>query len=289
MTETIQKRPTDDSYRTVSPLRFVVLDSDRHWLQVFGKDQTAVCRTRSDVLKVLDRVDSNSLWISRDAENTQELAKTLIEQISKTSRIVKFGRLLILEAVKARLRTTLEGLFAQVIGDSREFKKLSLEELCVALRSDHDECRDLFIGGSADLESETLVLIRGDLERLVVPFSIFRPSGNALPDFKKLEFTDYGHTLKFGDYEATADVVLWEIDPDYRKRAKARERAVAKGFGPSLRRLRKQRGLSQSDFPNVARKTISRIENGDVERPHGMTLTRIAKVLGVERDQIEQY
>ena len=63
----------------------------------------------------------------------------------------------------------------------------------------------------------------------------------------------------------------------------------AKGFDPSLRRLRKQRGLSRSDFPNVARKTISRIEKGDVEKPHGVTLTRIAKMLGVEPNEIESY
>jgi len=70
---------------------------------------------------------------------------------------------------------------------------------------------------------------------------------------------------------------------------KARERCSAKGFGPALRRLRKQRGLLQSDFPRVARKTISRIEKGAVEKPHGTTLARIAKTLGVEPDEIETY
>jgi DNA-binding XRE family transcriptional regulator len=96
-------------------------------------------------------------------------------------------------------------------------------------------------------------------------------------------------TLRFGDYEATADVVLWEVDPDYRRRAKDKERAHAAGFGPSLRRLRKQRGLSQSDFPNVARKTISRIEKGEIGKPRAATLRRIAKALGVAPDQIETY
>ena len=79
------------------------------------------------------------------------------------------------------------------------------------------------------------------------------------------------------------------MDADYRKRAKAKERAHAKGFGPSLRRLRKQRGLSQSDFPNVARKTISRLEKGEVEKPQGATLNRIARALGVEPEEIESY
>ena len=140
---------------------------------------------------------------------------------------------------------------------SQEFKKLPLEELLFVLRHDLNERRDVFIGGVVNLDLGTLVLVRGNLDLIVVPLSLFRPSGRATPDFKKFELTDYGHALKFGEYEATADVVLWEMDADYRKRVKAKERAQAKGFGPSLRRLRKQRGLSQSDFPNVARKTIS--------------------------------
>ena len=101
--------------------------------------------------------------------------------------------------------------------------------------------------------------------------------------------TDFGRTLRFGDYEATSDGVLWDTDPAYRARVNAAGRRHAKGFGPSLRRLRKQRGLLQSDFPNVARKTISRIEKGEVEKPHGLTLSRIAKALGVAAEDIETY
>jgi DNA-binding XRE family transcriptional regulator len=183
----------------------------------------------------------------------------------------------------------LDGFFGQVVGVSREFKKLPVEQLASVLGSDPEQRRDVFIGGTVNLRFGNLVLVRGNLERVIVPLSIFRPSGRATPDFKKFELDDYGQILRFGDYEATADVVLWEIDPDYRKRAKARERAQAEGFGPSLRRLRKQRGLSQADFPNVARKTISRIEKGEVEKPHGTTLNRIAKALGVEPEEIEAY
>lgn len=287
MSKTLQQKV---AVRKVShPLRYIVLDSQNHWLDDLGKDETAVCKTRSEVLKALDRVDANSLWISRYSERTEELAKTLVDLISKSNSGLKFGRLLTLEAAKTQIRPTLEGLFTQVIGVSREFKKLPLDEFLVALRSDSGERSDVFLGGNVNLELGALVLVRGNLERLVVPLSMFRPSGRATPDFKKFELTDYGHTLKFGEYEATADFVLWETDPEYRKKVKAKERVQAKGFGPSLRRLRKQRGLSQSDFPNVARKTISRIEKGDVEKPHGVTLTRIAKMLGVEPNEIESY
>lgn len=291
MSKTIQKKSKKVTARRASrPLRYVVLDSERHWLDELGKEETAVCRTRDEVLQVLDRIDADSLWISRRSERTEELATTLVELLSKPAvRRKTFGNLLTLEAAKTQVRPTLEGLFSQVVGVSKQFKKLPLKELAVVLRSDPSQRRDVFIGGVVNLEFGTLVLVRGNLERVVVPLSMFRPSGRATPVFKRFELTNYGHTLKFGGYEATADVVLWEMDPDYRKRAKAKERAQAKGFGPSLRRLRKQRGLSQSDFPSVTRKTISRIENGEVENPHGITLNRIAEALGVEPEKIESY
>ena len=283
-----KKKPTD--HKPAQTLRYVVLDSENHWIDQLGKSETIVCKTKESVLAALERTDSDFLWISRCSEQTEELAKTLVELISrKTHRRAVFGNLLTLEAVKVDVRPTLEGLFGRVIGVSRQFKKLPLRELVEVLSSVPDERRDVFIGGVLNLEFGSLVLVRGNLDRVIAPLSMFRPSGRATPDFSKFKLGDYGHTLRFGDYEATADIVLWEVDPDYRKRAKARERAHARGFGPSLRRLRQQRGLSQSDFPNVARKTISRIENGEVESPHGVTLNRIAKALGVPPDEIETY
>ena len=200
-----------------------------------------------------------------------------------------FGNLVALEETRPQVRPTLEELFGRFVEKSSHFKILPLEELIEVLGSAPEERKDVFLGGTLNSELGTLVLVRGNFERIIVPLSIFRPSGRAKPDFSKFELGDYGQTLQFGDYEATADVVLWETDADYRKRTKARERACAKGFGPSLRRLRMQRGLSQSDFPDVARKTISRIEKGEVEKPHGTTLNRIAKTLGVGPEEIESY
>ncbi|HQA43685.1 MAG: helix-turn-helix transcriptional regulator [Phycisphaerae bacterium] len=101
--------------------------------------------------------------------------------------------------------------------------------------------------------------------------------------------TDYGQTLRFGRYEAATEAVLYEYDPDYRRHLKARRRAEDTGFGPSLRRLRKQRGLRRSDFAPLSAKTIARLERGEVEKPHGDTLAIIAKKLRVKPDEIEMY
>ena len=133
------------------------------------------------------------------------------------------------------------------------------------------------------------MLVRGNFDHITVPLSIFRPSGTSKPEFRRFELDDYGHTVRFGEYEASAHFILYEADPDYRKRMNARRRAEEKGFGPSLRRLRIQKGISQDDFPGVNAKTISRIERGEVEKPHDATLTVIAKTLGVDPDEVGSY
>jgi hypothetical protein len=95
--------------------------------------------------------------------------------------------------------------------------------------------------------------------------------------------------VRFGKYEATADAIFYECDPDYRKRLRKKMQAEEKTFGASLRRLRIMRGLRQSDFAPLPAKTIARIERGEVEKPHGTTLDRIADRLGVAPKEIESY
>ena len=289
-TQTKKKAKKISSSPARQPLRFVILDSEPKLVNKLNGDVISVCLTRESVLKAIERIDANSLWISRRSRQTKELAKTIVELISHTSQHrMTFGRLLNLEETSAEVLPTLEGFFSQVVGLTRNSKKLHDDELATVLQASLEERQKVFISGVVNLDLGTLALVRGDLSRLTVALKIFRPSGRAAPDFKKFELTDYGHTLRFGNYEATADIVLWEADPDYRRKAKASERQQAKGFGASLRRLRKQRGLSQADFPSVSRKTIIRLENGAIDKPHVVTLNRIAKSLGVEPEEIESY
>lgn len=101
--------------------------------------------------------------------------------------------------------------------------------------------------------------------------------------------TDYGNTIRLGAYEASADGILYEFDPEYRRRAKQRELHQDESFGAALRRLRLARGLSRDDFPGISGRTIARIERGEVERPREGTLHQIAQRLGVAPEEISTY
>jgi hypothetical protein len=131
---------------------------------------------------------------------------------------------------------------------------------------------------------------RGDLTRLVVPWSWFRPSGDGTaPDFDDVEVVDGGLTIRLGAYEAALDAILYEFDREYRARERQRRLEMDPSFGAALRRLRLQKGVARSDLPGVSDKEIARIERGEVKRPRRGTLRLVAERLGVEPAEIETY
>jgi hypothetical protein len=115
--------------------------------------------------------------------------------------------------------SALLGLFHPVFGLVEGFRWLPEEELVEVIT--RDDASDRFIGGSIDLKAKTLTLLRGNIEAVVTPFSIFQKSGDGTaPDFTRLQLTDYGQTVALGDYEASADSILYQLDPDYRRQLK---------------------------------------------------------------------
>jgi hypothetical protein len=197
-------------------------------------------------------------------------------------------RLLVPHRTTAARRELLQTLFRTVVAPDDQVKLLPVEELVEVLASGN--ARDLFVGGVVDREDNALVLYRGDLDPLVVPLSWFKANrGAPRPDPARFEVTDYGPTVRLGESEAAADAILYEFDPEARRRMRERERESDRSFGGALRRLRLARGLSRSDFPGLSDKTIGRLERGEVEKPHGETLEIIAKRLGVAPAEIESY
>jgi hypothetical protein len=151
---------------------------------------------------------------------------------------------------------------------------------------------DFVIGGEVDDKEQVVLLFRGTLERVPVPFTFFRPSGTGLePDFSRFSVTDWGQTLKFGDYEASVESVLYDRDADFRKRAKQNRLKNDSSFGSAFRRLRLLRGLNQSSFEGISEREIRRIEKNEVQaaKIHPDTRRILERRLKVSFDEIAQY
>ena len=152
------------------------------------------------------------------------------------------------------------------------------------------DARDRLIAVVVSPVDGSLVLYRGSVERLAVPMSWFEPSGTGIrPDFNDVEVIDEGRTLRLGQYEAAVEAVLYEFDPEFRRRERARRLEQDVSFGAALRRLRLQRGLRREDFAPVSAREVARIERGEVGRPHAETICRIAEHLAVAPGEIGTY
>jgi hypothetical protein len=250
----------------------------------------AKLRKRAEIVRAIaDASRASGVWIATRADATDLLLREAFSTaLSPTARRRRLGRLLLLHPLRLASLPALEDLFQPVAWGTAGFKTLPYEELAEVLAAENRG--DLFVGAFVDTTAATLTLYRGDFEALSVPLSIFRPqAGGPAPDPDRLEVTDYGQTVRLGEYEAAADAILYEVDPEFRRRVNAERRAEDRSFGACLRRLRLLRGLRQGDFGAIPAKTIARIERGDTEKPHGKTLQAIAARLAVEPDEIITY
>ena len=265
---------------------FVVVDGRQRLATQLGPDRTFRVTKDADLNEAFRHSLSESVWIvaPRSVERLIKAASSFFVGHPKPRFL---GDLLMLAPPRSEVLPSLHGYFRTVVGEVPSFKLLPPEQLADVLTS--DKRRDLFIAGSVDEQSGTLTLVRGDFSRLTVPLKIFIAAGPAKPDLRRFAVDDYGNAVRFGDYEASAHSVLFRVDLDYRRRVNKQRKAEEKGFGPSLRRLRLLRGLSRTDIPGVASKTIARIERGETGKSQGETLKKIAQALDVRPEEIESY
>ena len=257
----------------------------RNWLQIETKKTVS-----EPLVHALAESSKECMWIVPNSVTVARLLGAAQEVLRRQGQPKhRFGGLLALEPTKPSTAPILHGLFDPVIGLSSSFKHLPYDTLLEVLRSPEEVARDLLIGGWANAENELLILVRGNLQTLVVPFRMFEATQHARPDFRKLAFDDHGHTVRLGKYEASSDSILYDLDADYRRRLNAQRRETDRGFGPALRRLRKQRGLSRSDFPGLSEKTLARIERGEIERPHPRTIEALERKLEMTADEIASF
>jgi len=110
-----------------------------------------------------------------------------------------------------------------------------------------------------DHEAGIVTLWRGSLEATVVPFSAFPATANGIrPNWNAFTVADYDHTLRFGDYEAATDSILYDFDREFRRRQNKLRTASEQTLGASIRRLRKQRQLTRNDSPSLDPRTLAR-------------------------------
>jgi hypothetical protein len=264
--------------------RFIFLGSQKGLFKEPLPPRVFVCRDRSEVGAALARPTRRVTWVSF----TRQFTDILLRKAVDTRANLRGAHLITLAPPRSESIPALVGLFHPVFGLVEGFQWLPREELVEAIT--RDDARERFIGGSVDPRAKTVTLLRGDMETVVAPFAIFRESGDGTaPDFARLRLTDFGGTVALGDYEAAADAILYELDPDYRRQLKKRRRQGERTFGASMMRLRKQRRLKRSDFAPISAKEIARIERNEVEKPHAKTLQAIAGRLGVRPEEIGEY
>ncbi len=264
--------------------RFVFLGSQKGLFKGPLPPHVFVCHDRSEVEAAVSHPAKHSTWISF----TRQFTDILLEKAVAGRAELGGAHLITLTPPRSESIPALLALFHPVVGLVEGFRWLAKEELVEVIT--RDDASDRFIGGSVDAKAKTLTLLRGDIEAVVAPFALFSKSGDGTaPDFARLRLTDYGRTVGLGDYEASADAILYELDPAYRRRLKKQRRQSERTFGAALMRLRKQRRLKRSDFGPVSAKEIARLERNEIGKPHARTLEALADRLGVRPEEIANY
>ncbi|MGD0897796.1 MAG: hypothetical protein ABR915_08150, partial [Thermoguttaceae bacterium] len=234
---------------TKRPKRLVVLDLDEGRFRGLRVRGAVLCQGREEIARSMRRASPRSFWISTKQEATDDLLRSAQQCRYRRGPI---SGLVTLEPPRPNSIPGLNSCFRRLAGVAPDSRLLPLEELLDVLSAPQGEAANLFIAGVADPQSRTLALTRGNMKTIAVPFSMFPPSGTGVqPDFGRLSLTDYGHTVQLGDYEAASDAILYETDPEFRRKQKKKLLAEEQTFGASLRRLRIQKGLSRNDFVPV--------------------------------------
>jgi DNA-binding Xre family transcriptional regulator len=264
------------------PAQMFLLDRAKKRASSFAALRPQVVSSFTDLRSCVTHATRDSLWVSY----ASDLTDALVRSASTVQPTLGMG--LFIHHVDLKTLPALASRFRR-IAFTADGGFIPADELAEVLEAKNRS--DLFIGGSVDQATATITFWRGDLMPLMVSFSAFETSGDGTrPDFHKFSVIDCGQTVRLGHYEAAVDALLYENDPEFRRRVSKKRLQEEQSFGASLRRLRKQRGLRREDFePELSAKTIARIEQGKVKRIHPKTLRVLAKRLFVTPEDLTTY
>jgi hypothetical protein len=266
----------------------VLLDANSAITSSFVEVGAQRVRTSEEISESYRTAEAGTRWVS-EGDMLDRLTRALQRLLPSEPE----QALLVLDKPEHMLharRQFLSAFFHTLVFAKPSGRFLPPDEIAEVMASAN--AGDYAIGAEIDEHDDVMLLYLGTLERVPVPLDFFRPSGTGKkPEFGKFSVIDSGQTLKFGDYEATVDAVLYDRDPAYRKRAKANRIRQDNTFGGAFKRLRLLRGLTQSSFKGVTEREIRRIERNEVEPGNLRSDTRrtIERALRVSVDKIREY
>lgn len=191
-----------------------VLDKVKQRASRFASLRPDVVTSNAALQRCLAKANKDSLWISYE----QDLTAALLRNVSWPAR--DLGVAVLSHSVHPATLPALANCFKRFAYGTDD-RLLPPDQLAAVLNAEN--CADLFLGGNVDQASLTITLWRGNIEPLTVPFTAFEKSGDGTePDFERFSITDFGQSVRLGEYEAASHAVLYEFDPEYRRRVSRR-------------------------------------------------------------------
>jgi hypothetical protein len=126
-----------------------------------------ICRA-ADLKQLVHDASTKVVFISCRRSSTDALLKASVQD----GPGARFAQLLAIESPRAESVASLLGVFGAVLGFGTEYRWLPVEEFVTVLAGSDDANR--LIGGAVDPATETLALVRGNRETMVLPFSFLR-------------------------------------------------------------------------------------------------------------------
>ena len=133
-------------------------------------------------------------------------------------------------------------------------------------------------------------MLRGDFwkrNQITVNFSEFVPTPVVAPNFAHVHPSNYGRTIKLGNYEAGFNGFLYFNDKNYRIKSQINRIGFNSSFGASIRRLRLWRGLSVKGC-GIDPLLLAAIERNEA-RPNEGEVRTIANCLRVSMKDLDSY
>lgn len=202
--------------------------------------------------------------------------------------INSFPTLIVTDVFRIEERDRYRDIFDGFLASADDTSLLNRIELREVLQAPNRN--ELFIATRYLDVFDCVVFFTASLDQIVIPRSWFEASLSIKNvDLRRTCPVDHGQTVVVGNAEIAVDAILYDFDPDFRRKARKRRRDNDKSIGGSIRRLRLQRGLRQAEFPGISRREINRIERGQVKKPHQSRLSTIADRLGVSPAELASF